>query len=36
LWTKYPMQALLYEELAIETSLPEGNIRGNAMQAIQY
>lgn len=36
LWTKYPMQALLYEELATETSLPEGNIRGNAMQAIQY
>ena len=36
LWTKYPMQALLYEELASETPLPEGNIRGNAMQAIQY
>lgn len=36
LWTKYPMQALLYEEIASETTLPEGNIRGNAMQAIQY
>lgn len=34
LWDKFPQQALLYEEIASETPLPEGNIRGNAMQAI--
>ena len=36
LFNKFPEQALVYEEISLETGLPEGNIRGNAMQAIQY
>lgn len=31
LFTKFPEQALIYEELANEVGLPEGNIHGNAM-----
>lgn len=36
LFNLYPEQALIYEEISLETSLPPGNIRGNAMQAIRY
>lgn len=36
LYSKFPMQALFYEEISLETKLPDGNIRGNAMQAIKY
>jgi Zinc carboxypeptidase len=36
LYDKYPEQALIYDEISRDTNLPEGNIKGNAMQAIRY
>lgn len=36
LFNQYPEQALIYEEISLESGLPEGNVRGNAMQAIRY
>lgn len=36
LYSKFPEQAIFYEEISLETHLPEGNVRGNAMQAIDY
>lgn len=36
LFSQFPEQALIYDEIALECGLPPGNIHGNAMQSIRY